>query len=193
MNYEACHDHDEFVTLTNTEIDYAILRSKEKYQQDGQSDRDGWEGWDRENNGHRQAFRNQALGGVCEQAVAKALNLYPLHEANKAFALDGDLPYGVEVKLIGRDYYGLRIYDRTPDELAVVGIVIEEGKERGHPYRIPGWIRAGEGKSEEWTMAPHGRPPFYAVPQMLLWPLDELRAELGQKLMTISHLRLERA
>jgi hypothetical protein len=181
--FRACNDHAEFVSLDDDEIDFAIRRSRRKYQQGDQHDKHGWSGWEREVNGHRMGWRNQALGGHCEQAAAKALNVYPYHRFNDRFSQEADLPYDIEVKLIGRDYYGLRIYDKIPDHFRVVGVIIEPGKERGHPLRLPGWIRAEDGKRIGHLLAPHGMPPFRAVAQSDLLPLDMLRVEIANDML----------
>ena len=104
----------------------------------------------------------------------------------KAFSLDLNLPINTfrepdipelnaEVRALGRDWYGLRVRDSDPDDRVVIGVVIEPGRERGHAYRLPGWIKARDAKRPEWRIAPRGRPPMFAVPQSALAPLSALR------------------
>ena len=182
VSYEPCHDHDEWVQLTDAEIKFACDRAREKYRNDGQHDKHGWEGWNRKNNGVRQGWRNQCLGAVTEHAAGKHLHIYPLHGFNERFSQESDLPFGIEVKLIGLDHYGLRVYPRVPDHFWVVGVVVLEGHER-EPYRLPGCFPAWAAKRSEWMKDPHGLPPFYAVPQRELFPLDAVRRHIGLSLM----------
>ena len=162
----------EWVKLTDTEIDEAIrhgLRMRKYSKTHSHTD-------------HRTklskpydeklARRIQALGAVGEAGVRKYLGL-PLALESEIYG-EADLPYLIEVKVIGRPWYGLRIYPRTPDNRRVVGIVIPPGKERER-YRIAGWIWARDAKKEEdWKIAPHGGPPMWAVPQSELRPAKEL-------------------
>ena len=138
----------------------------EKSHADGRSDRDDWSGF---RNGDDGGLRQQMLGALCERIAAKGLDVY-WPESVDGFS-DPDLSHEIEVRLIGADHYGLRVYPRTVDTRRVVGVVVPRGCERG-PYRLPGWIVAADAKRPEWQMAPHDRPPMYAVPQMRFvpWP-----------------------
>lgn len=165
----------EYVLLTPEEIGYAIEQARRKYRRNSQRDRHDWAGWNRDNNGTRQGWRNQCLGAVAEQAIGKLLDVYVPHGVDE-FAGKSDLPFALEVKLIGRAHYGLRVTPGIPEHFRVVGVVIEEGKER-ETYRVPGWYYAWQAREvPEWQMAPHGRPPMWCVPQGALNPIGLLRA-----------------
>ena len=76
-------------------------------------------------------------------AVAYGLG-YPMFLGSETFNVP-DLPNDIQVRLIGVDHYGLRVYpqhDGKGDEphWKVVGVVILKGEERKPPWRIPGWI-----------------------------------------------------
>ena len=168
--YKACHDHDEFVTLTDAEINEAANFGSEMYessQERGLNDR-------------RPEIRNgvdgrrvQMLGSVAERACSKALGIEWTHWMD-TFRTP-DLHHNIEVRLIGVNHYGLRVYDKDHDSRRVVGVVIEKGKER-EAYRIPGWINAIYGKKERYKIDPHNKgQPVYAVPQDKLQPLDTLK------------------
>jgi hypothetical protein len=86
-----------------------------------------------------------------------------------------DLPHNIEVRLIGEDRYGLRVYKKDDASRRVVGVVIPPGKERG-PYRIAGWIIAADAIQDCWEMAPYGGRPMYPVPQEHLRPMSELKS-----------------
>jgi hypothetical protein len=85
-----------------------------------------------------------------------------------------DLLDDIQVRLIGVNHYGLRVYpqhDGKGDEphWKVVGVVIERGDERKPPWRIPGWIYARDARRKEWLIDPHDRKaPMWAVPQEFL-------------------------
>ena len=171
-SYCACHKNDVFVTLSGIEIDEAMevgrkiyqssqergLRDYRKFKGNGWVDPDG--------------ERLQALGSVAERAAAKALGLEwtAWYDTFKR----PDLHHNIEVRMMGVNRYGLRVYDRDHDSKRVVGIVIERGREAG-PYRIPGWINAVHGKRPEYLMDPLGRgQPVFAVPQYRLHHLSVL-------------------
>jgi hypothetical protein len=169
MNYQACHNNDEFVELTDDEYDEAWAKGIEIYQisqarklQDNRDFvRNGVDG-----------SRVQCLGEVASRAVAKACRLPWISSLN---TFQGpDLNYHIEVRLIGQENYGLRVYEHDYDAKRVVGIVIPPGKER-EPYRIPGWINACYGKRPEWLKDWLGRGrPVFCVPQERLFPLAVL-------------------
>jgi hypothetical protein len=170
VRYEA-NDHRFFVQLTDSEYRGACDVGRwmyEKSHADGRSDAYGFDG---------DGERIQILGSLCERAAAKALGIYWPGAIDQGDA--PDLAFGVEVRLMGRDWYGLRLRPKDHDHRPNVGVVIEPGREAG-PYRIPGWIIAGDGKRPEWMMAPNGRLPMYAVPQSSLRPLAELHRWIGR-------------
>ena len=160
-------------TLTDDEIDYACrtaMKMRELSIGRGHKDHraEGTKEYD-----ESVALRIQALGALGELVARKFLG-YPMKLVTENFS-KADLPDNIEVRLIGNNSYGLRIYPRTDDSRRVVGVVIEPGRERSPPWRIPGWIVAEDGKQERWSMSPCGRPPMYAVPQEHLRPVSELK------------------
>ena len=168
--YRASHRHDVFVSLTIEERAAAGKHGSTMYlssQARGLHDK-------------RPGVRNgvtgervQRLGSIAERAVAKALGIEWTAWSDTFKA--ADLHFNIEVRLIGVDHYGLRVYDRDHDSRRVVGIVIERGSEH-LPYRIPGWINAVHAKRREWRIDPHDLgQPVYAVPQDRLHPLALLR------------------
>ena len=171
--YTPCYTRSMWVCLTGEEIRYAIdtaRRMRELSKREGHLDHRA--GGSKPFN-EKIAFRIQALGQCAELAARKVLG-YPMKFVTENFR-DADLPDNIEVRLIGRDHYGLRVYPRTDDSRRVVGVVIPPGRER-EPYRIPGWIKAVDAKRPQWEMAPCGRPPMYAVPQEHLRDPRELIA-----------------
>jgi len=142
---------------------------------DGRTDRDEWRGF---TEGPDAGKRQQALGSLCERIAAKNLEVYWPGVVNNFGG--PDLPGNVEVRLIGKERYGLRVYPRDHDSRRVIGVVVPLGCERGKPtktfrFRVAGWIEAGTAKRDEWKHAPHGRPPVYFVPQDALRHPAELR------------------
>lgn len=171
-DYEPFYGHSEYVKLTTEQIDYAIrhgLKMRKLSLAQGHHD---FRAHRKNPLSEEQARRNQALGAVTELAARKHFG-YPLRLISENFR-DADLPDNVEVRLLGEDRFGLRVYPRTKDCRRVVGIVIPRGKER-EPYRIPGWILAKDAKRPEWCITPNGDEPMWAVPQEHLLPLTELR------------------
>jgi len=169
MIYTACHRYDVFVSLTDVEIDEALEFGRQMYhlsQCRGLHD-------------HRTFVRRgvngervQSIGSLAERAGAKALGLPWTHWIDTFKS--PDLHHNIEVRLIGVDHYGLRIYDRDDDSRRVVGVVIERGAEHS-VYRIPGWINAKYAKRPEYLIDPLNRgQPMYAVPQDRLRSLKEL-------------------
>ena len=179
MAYTARADGNVWVSLTAHEIRRACEIGRllwEKSHADGRSDRDGYSGF---TNGGDAGLRQQMLGALAERVAAKGLGVY-WPESIDGFS-DPDLPHNIEVRLVGADHYGLRVYPRTPNTRRVVGVVIPKGHERG-PYRMPGWIVAADAKRDEWQMAPHGRPPMFAVPQNDLRPMAWLQTMIASEL-----------
>jgi hypothetical protein len=114
----------------------------------------------------------QMLGDLAVWSVAKYLDRYPMgFRTYKGPDLSGN----IEVRLIGVEWYGLRVYTKDIERSKlVVGVVIPKGKER-MPHRIAGWIPAAEAGREEWIMNPGDRErPFYGVPQSELRHINTL-------------------
>lgn len=120
-----------------------------------------------------QGERSQWLGHVCEGVVAKFLGL-PVSVVRSETYAGADLPFNVEVRLVGGNHYGLRVRPCDEDSRRVVGVYLPRGEEDG-PSWIVGWLNAKHAKRPEWLIQPHWpRPPFYAVPQRRLHFLDSL-------------------
>lgn len=119
------------------------------------------------------AEKNQMLSTVAEGAACVALGV-EIEIRENVFRV-ADVLDSVQVRLIGADNFGMRVYDNDPDEWCVFGVIIPRGCER-KPYRLPGWYLAGDAKDHpEWIIAPNGGPPVIAVPQKFLRPNSELR------------------
>ena len=170
IDYKPSHKNDIFVELNFSEYQEAMDFGSELYKHSQKCNlRD-----------HRTFVRNgvngervQQLGALAESAVSKALGVRWLKGVD-TFKKE-DLPHNIEVRLIGKENYGLRVYDRDDDSRRVVGIVIEKGQER-KPYRIAGWINAKYAKKDIYKIDPlnRGRPVF-AVPQEKLFHMNELK------------------
>lgn len=168
--YEPSHKHDRFVQLTDSEINEAARFGGEMYDH---SQKSGFKDYRPEVRNGVDGRRVQQLGSVVERAVAKALGI-PWTKWMDTFR-SPDLHHNIECRLIGDERYGLRVKPHDEDSRRVVGVVIPKGRERGHPYRIPGWINAKFGKREAYLIDPHDmKRPIYAVPQARLWSLDRL-------------------
>lgn len=170
-NYKPCRRHDLLVEMTDKEIDDAIKHGAKMRRTSiahGHKNKHGYEPSD------NMALRVQCLGSLAEAVVRKALDIdAPL--TSETFNVP-DFPNNIQVRLIGRDRYGLRIYPRDADGWKTIGVVIPKGYEREPPYRIPGWILAGDAKRQEWLMDPHNRGyPMWAVPQKHLRDIRELK------------------
>lgn len=178
-DYRAFRDNDVMVSLDEWEIKGAVYIARcmwEKSHADGRQDKHGWEGWNRDRDGIPQGLRSQMIGAVAERAVGKALDIYWPSAVDIGAAADFER-HNIEARLIGVDWYGLRVKPDEDPTKRVVGCVIPEGKER-EPYRCPGWIVAGDAKRPEWLITPHERAHVYAVPQRELRPLRELKLML---------------
>jgi hypothetical protein len=185
--YRECHDASVWVEFTLFEWRSASLVGVwiwEASHSDGRSDRDSWRGFTETPDAGK---KQQALGSLAERIAAKALGIYWPSAFNN-FA-EADLPHNVEVRLIGVPHYGLRVYPRNDDSRRVIGVVIPRGEERALRYRVAGWILAGDAKREEWSLAPHGRPPMFAVPQDQLRPVGELQEIVAEELLAQSRER----
>lgn len=116
-----------------------------------------------------------ARGAVAEGAICKALGIeIELHSESYNVP---DVLEKVQVRQLGADHYGVRVYGTDDPSWAVVGVVIELGQERVMPYRIPGWIYAADAMAmTECLMDPGNRgKPMWAIPQCRLRPLRELK------------------
>lgn len=170
MHYVAAYIHSEYIGLSDEEYAEAYHRGEEIW----------------ESSQHRRLKEKavsedgcyiQAIGEVATRACAKLLGL-PWKNTFDTFK-QADLGNNIEVRSMGREWYGLRIRSDDEDSRRVIGVVIERGKER-QQYRVVGWINAKHAKKKEWKIDPRslGRPMF-AVPQDKLRGLDELRQLCG--------------
>ena len=164
--YTASHKYDMFVELTNAEVDEAMVFGESMFNHSqGRGLRDYIPD-------KTKGKRAQSIGSLAERAGSKGLGL-PWTQWVDTFH-QPDLHHNVEVRLIGVDRYGLRVYDKDHDSRRVLGVVIEKGRER-MPYRIPGWIYAKDAKCIEYKMDPlEKNHPMYAVPQTVLRDPREL-------------------
>jgi hypothetical protein len=126
-------------------------------------------------------LRLQQLGALAESVGAQGMGIYwPGHINNFK---DPDLPHNIEVRLIGCEHYGLRVRESDDPDRRILGVVIPKGKEDG-PYRIPGWIRAGDAMlHEEWSMNPWEGREMIAVPQNELGKPAELKRIIIQEML----------
>lgn len=168
--YKASHTNDVFVSLEDIEYHSALKVGEwiwKKSQAGGLTDY-----WGNKPGGAKGMWLQQ-LGALAERSAAKSLDLYWPGLINTF--KKPDLSHNIEVRLIGVDHYGLRVRDSDDDSRRIVGVIIPKGKER-EPYRIPGWIRAGDAKRPEWEMNPYNGRPMYCVPQSELIHLNELKS-----------------
>lgn len=172
--YKIDHARSEWVTLTDEEIDYAQRcgvfvrkRAKARGYRDYPNEGDGPKDFSQQ-----KALEDQVRGYIAELA-ARSYFGYPMEIDTESYE-GSDLPDNIEVKAMTVDWYGLRIPSRMDDSRRVVGVWMEEGKERG-PYRVCGWYNAGDGKREEWARLKVGGKTMYAVPQLELRPLSQLK------------------
>jgi hypothetical protein len=179
MIYQAFYDNDVMVNLTDEEYEEAYERGISIHQVS--------DGWCEEQHTSRDGVtgdRIHGLGEVAGRAIAKALGI-PWTNSLNTFK-KADLAYDIEARLIGKDHYGLRVYDDDYSAKRVVGCVIPRGCER-KPYRIPGWINAKYGKREEWKRDWLNRHrPVYCVPQERLEPLTALMDLIAKAALTPS-------
>lgn len=167
--YEAFRGNDVLVNLEDIEYHSALKVGEWIWKKSQQGNLTDY--WGKKPGGAGGMWLQQ-LGAIAERGVAKALDLYWPGLINTF--KNPDLSHNIEVRLIGVDHYGLRVRNSDNDTRRIVGIVIPKGKERC-PYRIPGWITAGEAKRVEWEMNPYEGRPMYCVPQKSLRPLSELK------------------
>jgi hypothetical protein len=165
LHYEASHQHDLFVELTDAEFN-------EAWEAGAQIRQSSVDRGLRERLCAEDGMRVQQLGEVAALAIAKAAGL-PWTPGMDTFK-NADVVHNIEARMMGREWYGLRVYDRDNSTRRVVGCIIEPGRER-EPYRIPGWINAKFAKREEWRCDFGNRgKPVYAAPQSALFGFDEL-------------------
>ena len=170
--YTACHKHDEFAHLSPDEIDSAIRHGAKMRKTSVTHNHRNHKGY---NPDDMKALRVQCLGSLSEAAASKVLGL-PIVLTHEVYNVP-DLPGKVQVRLIGCESYGLRVYPKDDPLWRVVGVVIPQGHERDGRYRVPGWCWAREALScPDWQMSPCGRPPMFCVPQSELRPISTLRA-----------------
>jgi hypothetical protein len=164
--YTACYAHSEYIALTISEYCEAYQCGKRI--------------WRSSQNRHltekaicKDGCHIQGIGEVATRACAKLLGL-PWLDTMDSFK-GADLGYNIEVRCLGREWYGCRIRDDDHDSRRVVAVIIPPGREL-EEYRFPGWINARHAKQPEWQIDPRnlGRP-MYAVPQEKLYPMAELR------------------
>jgi|TARA_R110000824_G_scaffold232190_1_gene420114 hypothetical protein len=172
-DYRPYHGSSEWVTLTDEEIDYAQRVGLEMRKLSLRNKHRDYRAEMNKEFSEKQAQKNQALGEVADLASRKffGFSMKLVTENYKK----ADLPHNIEVRLIGEDRYGLRVYKKDDASRRVVGVVIPPGKERG-PYRIAGWIIAADAIQDCWEMAPYGGRPMYPVPQEHLRPMSELKS-----------------
>lgn len=175
-DYKASNKNDVFIELNDHEYQEAMEFGSELYKYSQESKFKDYRTFIR--NGV-DGERVQQLGALAELAVSKAL-MVKWPKGINTFKKE-DLPFNIEVRLIGKNNYGLRVYDRDNDSRRVVGVVIEKNRER-EPYRIPGWINAKYAKKDFYKIDPLGRGrPVFAVPQEKLFHINLLKDLMNQK------------
>lgn len=168
--YLPFYENSEYVELSNEQINHCIKVGLEMHKyslENKHKHKNGWQGSERD------AQYMQAIGAVCEGATCVAMG-WPIKLKTEVFNV-ADLPHEIQVRLVSKNHYGLRVLPTDEDNWRMVGVIIVKGQERKPPYRLPGWIYANDAKRPEWQMAPNGRPPMWAVPQKHLRPLKELK------------------
>ena len=176
MKYSASHINSITVELTSQEIEQAVRHGMAMRKVSIQKQHKNHKGY---NPDDKKAMRVQCLGALAEAIACKALEI-PIALTNETFNVE-DLPGGIQVRLIGAEHYGLRVYLKDDPNWKVIGVVIPPGKERSGSYRVAGWCLASEAQGKlEWEMAPCNRPPMYCVPQNCLRSVSELRQITNQ-------------
>ena len=121
--------------------------------------------------GHKGDPWSIQLEGVrAEMAVAKYLDVYWRPSLGRQRNGERDVA-SFEVRSRKRADGGLILHRQDPDEAVFILVVPAPPV-----FRLVGWIRAKEGKREEWWGDPYGygRPAFF-VPQPMLVPVEWLR------------------
>ena len=170
IEYRACHKEDLWVQLTPAELNYSMSRGATMHRVSVAANRKNK--YD-EKLGHVTSTRIHEVGEIASKAIAKAVGL-PYQCVINSFKRP-DLKHLIECRLIGVDYYGLRVKEDDPENHRVVGAVCEKGHELD-PIRIPGWIYARDAQQhKEWKKDPGHRDQWaYFVPQEHLRPISEL-------------------
>lgn len=167
--YEPCYTNSVYVQLDPVEVYVAAMCGRKTWQlsQDGRHHE-----YHHPKDGGPTGELIQMLGDLAVWSVAKYLDRYPMGFRSYKGA---DLSGNIEVRLIGVEWYGLRVYTKDVERnKMVIGVVIPKGRER-QPHRIAGWIPAREATREEWVMNPGDRErPFFCVPQSFLRHIDTL-------------------
>ena len=164
--YESCSRNEQWAELSPQEIDEAIRHGVAMRKLSLSRKHKNHKGYDPDD---RKAMRVQALGALAEAVACRVLR-QEIRLESEVYNV-ADLPNGVQVRLIGRDNYGLRVYPKDDPSWSVLGVVILEGHERVGRYRVPGWYRTSDAlERDDWKMAPNGRPPMWCVPQSELMP-----------------------
>lgn len=176
--YTVSYLSSDFVTLTPPEIDAAFAAGKRiRIESEARGLKDRRDVLVKEEK--VDAEKIQQLGALSEQIVGKYFGLYVSYAYNTFRT--ADLPFNIEVRTIGREHFGLRVYAKDDDSRRVVGVVIPPGMERGPKYRIAGWIVAGDAKKHwEWTQNPYNAGEFFGVPQASLRHIKELVEIIGR-------------
>lgn len=112
-----------------------------------------------------QGWQFHIEGALGEMAVAKALGLFWGGKGELRYADIGRLEVRTTPRADGR----LILHKDDPDEAVFLLVTGCNGC-----YLIRGWLRAAEGKRENYWTDPAGGRPAYFVPAVDLHPLDEL-------------------
>jgi hypothetical protein len=125
---------------------------------------------DRQRQGHE--WKSDLVGARGQLAFALWMGV-PIHWRKFSDKHEGDVA-GCEVKTATRRY-GLVVHENDPADRPVV-LVIEIDLSL---HEIAGWIRAGDGRRDEWRGDPGKRRPAWFVPQQNLRDPAELRRTYG--------------
>lgn len=176
----------EYLQPTEEEVRYCIQHGMEKEnwsKAHGLQDKHGC------NFTPAQSCFITCMSEICEGVASLSMG-WPIALTCGTFHVP-DLPGSIEVKFIKYDRYGLTVRDNEPDDSRVMGVVYDISGRTVDPdflktpFRLPGWITAGEArhlmktKYNEWyTDFDNGREYVTSVPQYKLHPMSELRAIL---------------
>jgi hypothetical protein len=153
------------VTLTSWEMmmgaQAGVMRRVENIQHGAQHKHGG----ERKGNDWQLAIE----GALGEMALAKYLGLYwsgkGRYRAHDVGGVGPGSPLGYEVRTRSREDYDLILHPEDPDDRIVWLVVGKSGA-----YTVKGWIKAGDGKKDEYWKDPAGDRPAYFVPQNVLRP-----------------------
>lgn len=146
------------VTLTNGEAFDAAMSGVARRLRAISRDRQLPGGWDRRRKNGR--WENDIQAAAAEKAFAKAMGLYWADSPDPEY--DGDVG-GWQVRSITDPSYNLLLYAEDPDEKPVA-LVCGEIPE----FEVVGWIRAGDGKREEWRSGERLERGGWIVPRSAL-------------------------